>query len=213
MVRFRQFLLALAGMLALLAAGTLPPARVLSPTSQDGLNPQLALTVNGHPISIELYDVLVQGDQVQLDHRERGVNWLSDRGSVLLRDIEADVLRRLVSDEVVGQLAHQHHVDVSDTALNQAISQLEVVFGSRVAFQSELASEGLDLAEFRVFYRYQLLQDGLERIDGQYGTDVERALAGANVSVFVAPCARLHRFPACLSESLPASQQPELRVS
>jgi len=157
------------------------------------------LTVNGQPVSIELYHSMVATKQHKFERTGAHVNWQSASGERRHAGIESSVIRELVRDAVVDQLATDRGIVITPTDLDQAVSAAEVAFGGPIAFEQNLEQAGVARSEFSSLLRYRIVETRLTQqgavSKGAIDTAVDRAQVAANVG----PCAVNRSYPACLT--------------
>jgi SurA-like protein len=159
-------------------------------------NPQLM--VNRQPVSVDLYHTLVATEQHKFERIGAQVNWQSASGQRRLAVIESSVIRELVRDAVVEQLASARGIAVTPADLAQGISAAEQTFGGAVAFEQSLEQAGLARSEFSSLLRYRILEARLMQGSGSKSA-VDKAVGQAHVVATLGPCAVNHSYPACLA--------------
>lgn len=156
-------------------------------------------TVNGHPVSVALYHSIVAAEQHKIERIGARVDWQSAAGQRRRASIESSVIRELVRDAVVEQLAKARGISVTPTDLEQGLSAAEQAFGGPVAFEQNLEQAGLSRSEFSSLLRYRFLETGLSHRDGRSKGVIDKAVAEARVVATIGPCAGERSYPACLS--------------
>jgi len=157
------------------------------------------LTVSGHSVSMALYTSLVAAERQKIERTGAPVSPTSARGKNREKSIEASVIRELVRDAVVEQLAASRGITISTASLGARLSSAEQALGGRVAFEQALGQAGLSRADFSAVLRYRLLEAQLEQV-GVSVSAIDAAVAKARVVATVGPCLR-GDYPACLSGS------------
>ena len=155
------------------------------------------LTVSGHPVSIALYSSLVAAERQKIERTGVPIRPTSATGKHRERSIEASVIRELVRDAVVEQLAAAHGITISTALMEARLSSAEQALGGRVMFERALEQAGLSRADFSSVLRYRLLEAQL----GQTGIGasvIDAAVAKSRVVITIGPCAS-GNYPACLS--------------
>ena len=177
------------GIVALAVALTASGTRAATP----------ALTVNGRPISVDLYHSLVATEQHKFERIGAQVNWQSASGQRRRVNIESSVIRELVRDAVIEQLATARGIAVTPADLAQGISAAEQTFGGAVAFEQGLEQAGLARSEFSSLLRYRILEARLTQQGIASKSVVDKAVRQALVVATIGPCAANHSYPACLT--------------
>src|SRR5439155_15996426 len=98
---------------------------------------------NGLPLSVDLYHSIVATGQHKYERTGAQVNWSSASGQRRLANIESSVLRELVHDAVVDQLARERGIVVTPADLEHALAAAEAAFGGPVAFEQNLEQAGV----------------------------------------------------------------------
>jgi hypothetical protein len=157
------------------------------------------LTVNGRPVSMELYNSLVATEQHKFERIGAQVNWQSGSGQRRLAVIESSVIKELVRDAVVEQLAGARGIAVTQVDLAQALSAAEQTFGGPVAFEQSLEQAGLARSEFSSLMRYRILEARLMQQGIASKGAIDKAVGQARVGATIGPCAANRPYPACLT--------------
>jgi len=157
------------------------------------------LAVNGEPMSVELYRAIVSTEQHKFERIGAPVNWQSASGQRRRADIEASVIRELVRDAVVEQLATAHGITVTAVDLEQGVAAAEQTFGGPVAFEQNLAQAGLASSEFSSLLRYRILEARLTQRGATSEAAIAKAVGAARVVATIGPCAGNGSYPACLT--------------
>jgi len=157
------------------------------------------LAVNGEPVSVELYHAIVSTEQHKFEWIGSPVNWQSPSGQRRRADIEASVIRELVRDAVVEQLAAAHGITVTAADLEQGLAAAEQTFGGPVAFEQDLEQAGLARSEFSSLLRYRMLESRLTQRGAASEAAIAKAVGRARVVATIGPCAGNHTYPACLT--------------
>jgi hypothetical protein len=161
------------------------------------LTPQL--TVNGQAVSIDLYHSLVATEQHKFERIGAQVNWQSASGQRRRVIIESSVIRELVRDAVIEQLAGARGIAVTPVDLAQGISAAEQTFGGPVAFEQNLEQAGLARSEFSSLLRYRILEARLMQPGIASKGAIDKAVGQAHVLATIGPCAGNQSYPACLT--------------
>ena len=157
------------------------------------------LTVGGHPVSIALYTSLVAAERQKIERTGASVSPTSAIGKRRQNSIQASVIRELVRDTVIEQLAAAHGITISTASIEVRLASAEQVVGGRLAFEQALQQAGLSRADFSAVLRYRLLEAQLART-GLGASAIDAAVAKARVVATIGPCAS-GNYPACLSGS------------
>src|SRR5207253_10163908 len=147
------------------------------------------LSVNGRPLSVALYHSIVATEQHKFERTGAQVNWHSVSGQRRLANIESAVLRELVHDAVVEQLATQRGVVITPADLEHALAAAEAAFGGPVAFEQNLEQAGVARSEFSAMLRYRLLETRLTQRGTVSKSAIETAVDRAHVVATIGPCA------------------------
>ncbi len=156
-------------------------------------------SVNGRPVSVALYQSIVATEQHKFEHTGSQVNWNSAAGQRRLASIESSVIRELVRDAVLEQLATQRGITIAPPDLEQALSAAEMAFGGPVAFEQNLEQAGVARSEFSAMLRYRLLESRLTQRGTVSTSAIETAVDRAHVVATIGPCAGDGSYPACLT--------------
>lgn len=159
-------------------------------------------TVNGRSVSVALYNALVAAERQKVERTGIQLRAQSpgDRARVAL--IESSVIRELIRDAVVEQLAEARGIRVTASDLQQRLSAAEQAFGGANGFQQALEQADLSRADFASVLRYRILEAQLVTAGGAGSTStIITAVARAHVVVTIGPCAGNRAYPACLSPS------------
>jgi hypothetical protein len=191
MIRLRLF-----GLIAILfVASALLSACAAAPRDS-------AAVVNGEVVSTHYYDVLVNASKRRAEQVGITPAWDTPQGVRRLTSIQSGAIRRLVQNAVVGQIANQRGVSVSDSDLDQALVRIDAAYGGTAAVDGRLDQSGMTREDFRALYRYFLLDQKLRQFDPTgYPSALDQALKDARVSVFVAPCSNNHDYASCLDSA------------
>jgi len=182
-------------MLRLLAIAVLGVALVACGTkAQDP-----PFSVNGRPISVALYQSIVATEQHKFERTGSQVNWHSASGQHRLRSIESFVIRELVRDAVLEQLATQRGIAITPADLEQSLATAEAAFGGPVAFEQNLEQVGIARSEFSSLLRYRILETRLTQQGGVSKGAIDTAVQRAHVVATIGPCAVNRPYPACLT--------------
>lgn len=157
------------------------------------------LTVNRRPVSMELYHSLVATEQHKFERIGAQVNWQSGSGQRRLAVIESSVIKELVRDAVVEQLAGAHGIAVTPADLAQGISAAEQTFGGPVAFEQSLEQAGLARSEFSSLMRYRILETRLMQHGIASKGAIDKAVGQARVVATIGPCTGNRSYPVCLT--------------
>ena len=157
------------------------------------------LTVNGRPVSVDIYQSLVATEQHKFERIGAQVNWQSASGQRRRANIESSVIRELVRDAVVEQLAAAHGIAVTPADLAQGISAAEQTFGGPLAFEQSLEQAGLARSEFSSLLRYRILEARLTQQGVASRSVIDEAVGQAQVVATIGPCATNRSYPACLT--------------
>lgn len=177
---------------AAVAAGTLSSCGTTAAAPQ--------LTVNGQRVSIELYHSIVATEERKFERIGAQVNWQSASGQRRRTNIESSVIRELVRDAVVEQLAGARGITVTPPDLEQEVATAEQTFGGPVAFELSLEQAGLARSEFSSLLRYRILETRLMQ-QGMDATDaIDKAVGRAHVVATISPCGGSRSYPSCLTQ-------------
>lgn len=157
------------------------------------------MTVNGRAVSVDLYQSIVATEQHKFERTGALVNWQSASGQRRRAAIESAVIRELVHDAVVDQLAGARGIAVTPADLAQALSAAEQAFGGPVAFEQNLDQAGLARLEFSSLLRYRILEARLMQQGIATKGVIDRAVGQAQVLATIGPCAGNQSYPACLT--------------
>jgi hypothetical protein len=182
--------------LVAITVGIVAVAVALTASGTRAATPQL--TVNGQPISVNLYSAIVATEQHKFERTGAQVNWQSTSGQRRRAGIESSVIRELVRDAVVEQLASARGIAVTPVDLAHGISAAEQAFGGPVAFEQNLEQAGLARSEFSSLLRYRILEARLMQL-GIASKVIDKAVGQAHVVASIGPCAANRSYPACLT--------------
>lgn len=166
-----------------------------------GANPATSaqLTVNRHPVSIALYTSLVAAERQKIERTGAPIAPTSASATRRLASIEASVIRELVRDAVVEQLAASRGITISDADLRFRLSAAEQAFGGAIAFEQALTQAGLSRTDFGAVLRYRLLEAQLTQTGAAGSTSaIDTAVQAAHVVVTIGPCAQ-RPYPSCVA--------------
>jgi len=157
------------------------------------------LTVNNHPVSIALYNSLVAAERQKIERTGAPISPTSVAGKHRQTSIEASVIRELVRDAVVEQLAAARGITISADDLQTRLSAAEQALGGPLAFEQALEQAGLSRTDFGAILRYRLLEAQLTQTGAASSTRaIDAAVGTARVVVTIGPC--VHGvYPSCLS--------------
>lgn len=176
-------------------------AAVAVALSACGASPAVSaqLTVNRHTVSIALYTSLVAAERQKIERTGAPISPTSASGKRRESSIEASVIRELVRDTVLEQLAAARGITVSPADLKTRLSAAEQAFGGPLAFEQALEQAGLSRTDFSAVMRYRLLQAQLTQTGGDTSRRaIDAAVLTAHVVVTIGPCA--HRaYPSCVA--------------
>ncbi len=180
-----------------ITVGIVAVAVALGASGTKAATPQL--TVNGRPVSVDLYQSLVATEQHKFERIGAQVNWQSASGQRRRVNIESSVIKELVRDAVIEQLAAAHGIAVTPADLAQGISAAEQTFGGPVAFEQNLEQAGLARSEFSSLLRYRILEARLMQQGIASKGAIDKAVGQAQVVATIGPCATNRSYPACLT--------------
>jgi hypothetical protein len=180
-----------------MTVGIVAVAVALGASGTRAATPQL--TVNGRPVSVDLYQSLVATEQHKFERIGAQVNWQSASGQRRRVNIESSVIKELVRDAVIEQLAAAHGIAVTPADLAQGISAAEQTFGGPVAFEQNLEQAGLARSEFSSLLRYRILEARLMQQGIASKGAIDKAVGQAQVDATIGPCATNRSYPACLT--------------
>ena len=180
-----------------ITVGIVAVAVALGASGTRAATPQL--TVNGRPVSVGLYQSLVATEQHKFERIGAQVNWQSASGQRRRVNIESSVIKELVRDAVIEQLAAAHGIAVTPADLAQGISAAEQTFGGPVAFEQNLEQAGLARSEFSSLLRYRILEARLMQQGIASKGAIDKAVGQAQVVATIGPCATNRSYPACLT--------------
>jgi parvulin-like peptidyl-prolyl isomerase len=156
-----------------------------------------AAVVDGRPVPVASYDLLVSSAQRHVEASGPAVDWQSPPGRSKLREIQAQALRLAIRDVVVERMASQGGVSIGDAEIDQAIGSLESLAGGADQLDQQLELEGLTRPQYRTLLRDTLLDRELRARDTRYDAHLAAALRAASVQAYVGPCAADHQYPRC----------------
>jgi len=156
------------------------------------------LTVNGQAVPLSLYNALVAAEEQKVERSGATISSQSPAGQRRKAKIESSVIRELMRDTVVGQLAEAHGIRLTAAELQQRVSMAEQTFGGPVPFEEALQQVGLSRADFASILRFRVLESQLSRLGGGAAA-IDDAVQKARVVVTIGPCAQNRAYPACLS--------------
>lgn len=115
----------------------------------------VAATVNGHPIPMSTYRLLVTF----------GLRQYAGQPGATPKAIAAQAMKQVVMEEVVRQYAAAHHISVSSSQMQAEITSEQKQAGSVAKFNATLARAGLTKAEYeRVFLQPNLLGQRVSQV-------------------------------------------------
>ena len=152
------------------------------------------LTVNGHPVSIALYNSLVAAERQKIERTGVLISSTSPRQTT----IEASVIRELVRDAVIEQLATARRITISAAELQTHVSAVEHALGGQLPFDQALEQAGLSRGDFSAVLRYRLLEAHLARSASTTSGVIDGAIRSAKVIVTIGPCAN-RAYPSCVT--------------
>jgi len=180
-----------------IAVGAAAVALALASCGPTAAGAQFA--VNGRPVSVELYRAVVSTEQHKFERIGAQVDWQSASGQRRRAAIESSVIRELVRDAVVEQLATARGITVTVVDLEQGLTAAEQTFGGPVAFEQTLEQAGLARSEFSSLLRYRILETRLTQRGAASEGAIDKAVAEARVIATIGPCSGNRSYPACLT--------------
>ena len=157
------------------------------------------LTVNGQAVSLSLYNALVAAEEQKVERNGAPISSQSPAGRRVKAKIESLVIRELMRDAVIGQLAEAHGIRLTAAELQQRVTTVEEAFGGLVPFEEALQQAGLSRAQFASILRLRVFESQLSRLDGGGSAAIDDAVKKARVVVTIGPCAGGRAYPGCLS--------------
>jgi len=158
------------------------------------------LSVNGHAVSLALYDSLVRAEQHRIEQVGVRADAPSPAGRKRLASIETSVIHELVRDAVVEQMAQARGIRITPAQLEQRVATAEQAFGGTSVFDQALQSAGLKKSDFSALLRYRMLETQLAQVNaGDVNLQIDTAVSRARVVVTIGPCANGRPYPACLA--------------
>jgi len=158
------------------------------------------LTVNGQQVSIELYQSIVATEERKFERIGAQVNWHSASGQRRRTNIESSVIRELVRDAVVEQLAGARGITVTLPDLEHEVAAAEQTFGGPVAFEQNLEQADLARSEFSSLLRYRILETRLMQQGMDATAAIDKAVGRAHVVATIGACAGTRSYPFCLTQ-------------
>src|SRR2546428_9679245 len=157
------------------------------------------LSVNGHAVSLALYNSLVRAEQHRIEQVGVRADAPSPAGRKRLASIETSVIHELVRDAVVEQMAQARGIRITPAQLAQQLAAAEQAFGGASAFDQAVQKAGLKKSDFSTLLRHRMLETQLAQADGGDATPrIDEAVSHARVVVTIEPCAD-RPYPACLT--------------
>jgi len=157
------------------------------------------LTVNGEAVSPSLYNALVAAEVQKVERNGAPIGSQSPAGRRIKANIESSVIRELVRDAVIGQLAEAHGIRLTAPELQQRVSAAEQALGGLVPFEEALQQAGLSRTQFASILRFRVLESQLSQLGTDGAAGIDAAVKKARVVVTIGPCAGSRAYPACLS--------------
>ena len=157
------------------------------------------LTVNGQAVPLSLYNALVAAEEQKVERSGATISSQSPAGQRRKAKIESSVIRELMRDTVVGQLAEAHGIRLTAPDLQQRVSAAEQAFGGPVPFEEALQQAGLSRTQFASILRFRVLESQLSQLGTDGAAGIDAAVKKARVVVTIGPCAGSRSYPVCLS--------------
>ena len=157
------------------------------------------LTVNGEAVSPSLYNALVAAEVQKVERNDAPIGSQSPADRRMKANIESSVIRELVRDAVIGQLAEAHGIRLTAPELQQRVSAAEQALGGLVPFEEALQQAGLSRTQFASILRFRVLESQLSQLGTDGAAGIDAAVKKAHVVVTIGPCAGSRAYPACLS--------------
>ena len=157
------------------------------------------LTVNGQAVSLSLYNAFVAAEEQKVERNGAPTGWQSAAGRRMKANIELSVIRELVRDAVIGQLAEAHGIRLTAPELQQRVSAAEQAFGGMAPFEEALQQAGLSRTQFASILRFRVLESQLSQLGTDGAAGIDAAVKKARVVVTIGPCAGSRSYPVCLS--------------
>ena len=157
------------------------------------------LTINDQTISLSLYNALVAAAEQKVERNGAQMGSQSPAGRRMKANIESSVIRELVRDTVIGQLAEAHGIRLTAADLQQRVSAAEQAFGGPVPFEEALQQAGLSRTQFASILRFRVLESQLSQLGTDGAAGIDAAVKKARVVVTIGPCAGSRSYPVCLS--------------
>lgn len=158
-----------------------PESRELKLTVDESLPAHLAATVNGKEISVESFERRVHKTQFVLE--AQGYDFETNRDHAI-KELRAIVIRELVYEEVLMQLADEMGALATEEEVDEVINNIKANFTPE-EYQEVLKSRGITEENQRTYNRMQLTKTNLQAVFGNQEQMLKHLEDRVNVSKVV----------------------------
>jgi predicted nucleic acid-binding Zn ribbon protein len=147
--------------------------------SWDSLFRRPAVIVNGETITWSETKERFRITRLMLEKEYGKELFTGERGKAYLRDVERDVMERMVAERLVAQEARRLNIQVGDDRVKNEIQEIgREIYGSWENFQESLREDGISPEYLSAHVRNQLLRQEIKRSQAPAGSDPDEYFSG-----------------------------------
>lgn len=140
--------------------------------SWDSLLGRPAAEINGEPIAWSEARERFRITRLMMEKEYGKELFVGERGSAYLRDLERDVLERMISERLVAQEAKRLSITVGDERVRQEMREIgSEIYGNWENFQASLNEDGISEAYLSAHVRNLLLREEVKKAKAPAGAD------------------------------------------
>ena len=140
--------------------------------SWDSLLRRPAAVVNGEPIAWSEARERFRITRLMMEKEYGKELFVGERGRAYLRDLERDVLERMIGERLVAQEARRLNIRVGDDRVKKEIQEIgREIYGNWENFQASLREDGISPEYLSAHVRNLLLRQEIKKAKAPAGAD------------------------------------------
>lgn len=140
--------------------------------SWDSLLRRPAAVVNGEPIAWSEAKERFKITRLMMEKEYGKELFAGERGRAYLRDLERDVLEKMVAERLVAQEARRLNIKVGDDSVKQEMQEIgREIYGNWENFQASLREDGISQEYLSAHVRSLLLRQEIKKAQAPAGVD------------------------------------------
>jgi hypothetical protein len=142
--------------------------------SWDSILRRPAAVVNGEPIALSEARERFKITRLMMEKEYGKELFTGERGRAYLRDLERDVLERMIGERLVVQEARRLNIKIGDDRVKEEIREIgREIYGNWENFQSSLREDGISQEYLSAYVRNLLLRQEIKKVKAPAGVDPE----------------------------------------